>query len=58
MENGIRIPLSEDRRIFTLIDCASYKWKREYNKITAVERVNSSIDKVFGFENHNLQYGG
>lgn len=27
--NGIRIPLSEDRRIFTPIDRASYKWKRE-----------------------------
>jgi hypothetical protein len=49
---GIRIPLSEDRRIFTPIDYASYKWKREYNKRTAVERVNSRIDRVFAFENH------
>jgi len=47
--NGIRIPLSEDRRIFTPIGRASYKWKREYNKRTAVERVNSRIDQVFGF---------
>ena len=53
--NGVRIPLSEDRRIFTPIDRASYKWKREYNKRTAVERVNSRIDQVFGFENHTIR---
>ena len=29
---GLRIPLSEDRRIFTPIDRASYKWEKEYNK--------------------------
>lgn len=49
---GIRIPLENDRRIFTPIDRASYKWKREYNKRTAVERVNSRLDVSFGFENH------
>ncbi|KIO63175.1 transposase [Caldibacillus thermoamylovorans] len=30
-------------------------WKREYNKRTAVERVNSRIDQVFGFENHTIR---
>ncbi|WP_342400433.1 transposase [Weizmannia sp. FSL W8-0676] len=49
------MPLSEDRRIFTPIDRASYKWKREYNKRTAVERVNSRIDQVLGFENHTIR---
>ncbi|MEL3958989.1 transposase [Caldifermentibacillus hisashii] len=34
---------------------ASYKWKREYNKRTAVERVNSRIDQVFGFEKHTIR---
>lgn len=52
---GIRIPLEEDRRIFTPIDRASYKWEREYNKRTAVERVNSRLDVSFGFENHTIR---
>lgn len=52
---GIRIPLSVDRRIFTPIDRSSYKWKREYNKRTAVERVNSRLDVSFGFEVHTIR---
>jgi len=52
---GIRISLSEDRRIFTPIDRASYKWKKEYNKRTTVERVNSRIDVSFGFELHTIR---
>jgi len=52
---GFRIPLSEDRRIFTSIDRASYKWKKEYNKRTSVERVNSRLDVSFGFELHTIR---
>lgn len=52
---GIRIPLAEDRRIFTPIDRASYKWQREYNKRSAVERVNSRLDVSFGFEVHTIR---
>lgn len=52
---GIRISLEEDRRIFTSIDRSSYKWKRAYNKRTAVERVNSRLDVSFGFENHTIR---
>lgn len=52
---GIRIPLSEDRRIFTPIDRASYKWEKEYGKRTAVERVNSRLDVSFGFELHTIR---
>ncbi|WP_373895059.1 transposase [Virgibacillus sp. CBA3643] len=52
---GIRIPLETDRRIFTPIDRSSYKWEREYNKRTAVERVNSRLDVSFGFENHTIR---
>lgn len=52
---GIRIPLSEDRRIFTPIDRSSYKWEKEYNKRTAVERVNSRLDVSFGFELHTIR---
>lgn len=52
---GIQISLEEDRRIFTPIDRSSYKWKRAYNKRTAVERVNSRLDVSFGFENHTIR---
>jgi hypothetical protein len=52
---GIRIPLSEDRRIFTPIDRASYKWEREYARRTAVERVYSRLDVSFGFELHTIR---
>lgn len=52
---GIRIPLSMDRRVFTPIDRASYKWEKEYNKRSAVERVNSRLDVSFGFELHTIR---
>lgn len=52
---GIRIPLSEDRRIFTPIDRASYKWEKEYDKRTSVERVNSRLDVSLGFELHTIR---
>jgi hypothetical protein len=52
---GIRIKLEVDRRIFTPIDRASYKWEKYYNKRTSVERVNSRIDESFGFEKHYIR---
>ena len=52
---GLRIPLAEDRRIFTPIDRSSYKWEKEYNKRTSVERVNSRLDISFGFELHTIR---
>jgi len=52
---GLRIPLAEDRRIFTPIDRASYKWEKEYNKRTSIERVNSRLDVSFGFELHTIR---
>ena len=55
VKQGIRIRLNENRRLFTPIDRASYKWEREYNKRTAVERVNSRLDVSFGFENHTIR---
>nr|WP_272437543.1 hypothetical protein [Terrihalobacillus insolitus] len=47
--------MSEDRRIFTPIDRSSYKWEKEYDKRTAVERVNSRLDVSFGFELHTIR---
>ena len=52
---GLRIPLTEDRRIFTPIYRASYKWEREYNKRTSIERVNSRLEVSFGFELHTIR---
>lgn len=53
--SGLRIKLEEDRRRFTPISRASYKWKKLYKKRTASERVNSRIDMSFGFENHYIR---
>ncbi len=55
VRHQVRIPLEVDRRIFTPIDRASYKWKREYAHRTAVERVNSRLDVSFGFELHTIR---
>jgi transposase len=48
----IRIPLCEDRRVFTPVSRSSYKWERLYKIRPAVERVNSRLDVSFGFEHH------
>jgi len=55
VKQGIRIKLDIDRRIFTPIDRASYKWERYYDKRTSVERVNSRMDESFGFEKHYIR---
>ena len=55
LATSIRIPLSEDRRVFTPLARSSYAWKKIYKKRTAVERVNSRLDVSFGFENHFIR---
>ncbi|QDI91296.1 transposase [Salicibibacter halophilus] len=52
---GLRIPLDEDRRVFTPIDRTSYAWVDAYAKRTSVERVNSRLDVSFGFEQHTTR---
>ncbi len=52
---AVRIPLSEDRRVFTPLARASYRWAKVYKMRTAVERVNSRIYNVFGFEKHYIR---
>lgn len=54
-KKSIRIPMEEDRRIFTPVARSSYKWEKLYNKRTSVERVNSRIDVSFGFERHYIR---
>jgi len=51
----IRVPLDFDRRIFTPIARSTPKWERAYDRRTAVERVNSRIDQVLGFEEHFIR---
>ncbi len=52
---GVRVPLAEDRRIFTPLARSSYRWKTFYNKRTAVERVNARLDEAYGFEKHFIR---
>lgn len=52
---SVRIPMSEDRRVFTPMARSSYAWKTAYNQRSAVERVNSRLDVSFGFERHFLR---
>jgi hypothetical protein len=51
----IRISLSEDRRIFSPVARDSYKWDTLYKERTAIERVNSRIDEIFGMKKHTIR---
>ena len=51
----VRVPLDRDRRLFTPLARDSKAWKRQYNKRTSVERVNSRIDGSFGFQCHTIR---
>ena len=55
VQGAVRIKLSEDRRVFTPVARSSYAWKRLYNKRSSVERVNSRLDRSFGFEEHFIR---
>lgn len=51
----LRISLEKDRRIFTPMLIGSPKWETAYNRRSAVERVNSRIDLLLGFERHTIR---
>lgn len=55
LTGGVRIPLKEDRRVFTPVARSSYKWTTLYNQRTAVERVNSRLDGAYGLEKHFIR---
>ncbi|MEW6447928.1 MAG: transposase [Bacillota bacterium] len=55
VKSGVCVPLAADRRVFTPLARSSYRWKSLYKKRTAVERVNSRLDRVFGFEQHYIR---
>lgn len=52
VKSGIRIALKENSRVFTPVARSSYRWRRLYAQRTAVERVNSRLDRCFGLEQH------
>lgn len=49
------IELSIDERIFTPIARNSNKWKKIYNKRTALERINGRLDRDFNLENNKVR---
>lgn len=51
----VRIPLERDRRMFVPVPRGTDAWKRAYARRTAVERVNSRLDRVLGFELHTIR---
>jgi hypothetical protein len=51
----VRVPLERDRRIFMPLHRHSQGFVKGYNKRTAIERVNSRIDQVYGFEHHFIR---
>jgi hypothetical protein len=51
----VRIPLERDRRIFTPLARGTPSWTKHYARRTAAERVNSRIDRVYGFEEHFIR---
>ena len=51
----VRIPIDTDRRMFTPVARDSSAWERAYDRRTAVERVNSRLDRVLGFEQHTIR---
>ncbi len=55
VKGSIRVPLAEERRIFTPLSRSSYMWGTLYKKRTSVERVNSRLDVSFGFERHFIR---
>jgi hypothetical protein len=51
----VRIPIEMDRRMFTPVARDTAAWERGYDRRTAVERVNSRIDRVLSFEQHTIR---
>jgi hypothetical protein len=51
----VRVPLDTDRRVFLPQHFHSQGFEQGYKRRTAVERVNSRLDNVHGFENTALR---
>ena len=55
VSDAVRIPLAEDRRVFTPVARSSYRWQDYYDQRSAVERVNSRLAGGFGFERPGIR---
>ena len=55
VSDAVRIPLGEDRRVFTPVARSSYRWQDFYDQRGAVERVNSRLAGGFGFERPGIR---
>lgn len=53
--NVYSIDINYDARVFTQVARDSKKWKRIYNKRTALERINGRMDRDFNLENHKVR---
>ncbi len=51
----VRVPLHRDRRLFMPAHRHSRTFRKAYKKRSSVERVNSRIDQVYGFERHFIR---
>jgi len=51
----VRVPLERERRLLGPVYEHSLRFERLYKKRTAVERVNSRIDQVYGLEHHFIR---
>jgi len=51
----VRVPLDTDRRVFTPISRSTPRWRKTYARRSAIERVNSRLDNVLGFERHTIR---
>ena len=51
----VRVPLKRDPRLFTPVYRHSRTFRTAYQKRSSVERVNSRIDQVYGFERHFIR---
>lgn len=51
----VRIALEQDRRLFVPLPRDTPGWAKAYARRTAVERVNSRLDRVLGFEQHTIR---
>ena len=49
------IDINYDKRIFTEVARDSKKWRKLYNKRTALERINGRMDRDFNLENHKVR---
>lgn len=51
----VRVNIADDRHMFTPIPRDSDAWQTAYDRRSAVERVNSRLDHLLGFEHHNIR---